>query len=69
MATETIPREIDRYKSRFSKILYDAFYGLQREEYEALLREIRDDAAERIAVIEAERRAELLASCADGGED
>ena len=69
MSTEITPREIDRFKSRFSKILYDAFYGLQSEEYEALLREIRDDAAERIAVIEAERRAELLAMCADGEED
>ena len=69
MTTETIQQAIAPYKSRFSKILYDAFYGLPREQYEALLREIRDDAAERIAVIEAERRAELLAICADGGED
>ena len=69
MSTEITPREIDRFKSRFSKILYDAFYYASADEYEALLREIRDDAAERLTVIEAERRAELLAICADGGED
>ena len=69
MTTETTKQAIAPYKSRYSKILYDAFYYASADEYEALLREIRDDAAERLTVIEAERRAELLAMVADGGED
>ena len=66
----TTPREIDRFKDPIVEAIAQAFYSLPRDEYLALLEEIRDEAiAPEIVIIEAERRAELLAMCADGEED
>ena len=63
-------REIDRFKDPIVEAIAQAFYSLPRDEYLALLEEIRDEAiAPEIVIIEAERRAELLAMCADGEED
>jgi len=54
-------RGIDRFKAPIMEAIEQAFYVLPREEYLALLEEIRNDAiVPEIATIEAEHRAESL---------